>query len=345
MFHSFFRRNGLPVDELQENIRLINVGATLIGILCLIASPILVINDAEVLGYALLPITAVYFSIRLLNRIGRYDLARWALFLNFNVGTYFYLNILGHGLGMEYLYIASVLASLFLFQKLHSRILATTFVTAMVVIGDFNLILTLPELPLSEASKFWIRMVTLPGALIIIAASVFATYVRSDVRMKELQETIQIARTDEMTGLGNRFSFKQDKIHNRNVKTEAAALVMLDLDGLKSLNDTLGHRAGDDFLLYFASLLKQTFQESQAYRFGGDEFVLWVQEPADLEARLSQLVEQIKDYKADFKTGVSFGLAYGREADDVDQMIDMADIRMYQQKALHFSSGDAGLAK
>ena len=88
-----------------------------------------------------------------------------------------------------------------------------------------------------------------------------------------------LAYHDQLTGLGNRDLFEVDMrrlFETPDVfKTGQAALMFLDLDGFKQVNDTIGHDAGDELLVQTAGRLRKTLRESDSvYRFGGDEFVV-----------------------------------------------------------------------
>src|SRR6266498_632747 len=96
-------------------------------------------------------------------------------------------------------------------------------------------------------------------------------------RQEELARLEQAASTDKLTGLGNRRAFYEDlkrEIARRSRSGAFFSLVMLDLDGLKEINDTLGHPAGDERIRAVAACLQATVRGSDgAYRTGGDEFM------------------------------------------------------------------------
>ena len=103
-------------------------------------------------------------------------------------------------------------------------------------------------------------------------------------RRDELARLEQAALTDSLTGLGNHRAFHEDlerELARRDRIGSRFSVVMLDLDGLKEINDTLGHGAGDDRLRAVAECLTATLRNGGAYRTGGDEFlVLLPDEPA-----------------------------------------------------------------
>lgn len=95
---------------------------------------------------------------------------------------------------------------------------------------------------------------------------------------KELQQTRREVWTDPLTGLGNRrlFDDKFAQIYDSQHRSgQDIAVVMIDVDNFKSLNDTLGHQAGDELLRFMGELLRQCLREDDlAVRMGGDEFML-----------------------------------------------------------------------
>ena len=122
-----------------------------------------------------------------------------------------------------------------------------------------------------------------------------------------------------------------------------AAVVVLDIDDFKLINDTYGHVAGDDTLVYFANRLRSLARERSAWvgRFGGDEFVLCVPDglsDADMEA-LFREIDAIEEHVFDTEAGsfsltASCGVCFVRPDDTVRTLLDRADEAMYQAKSV-----------
>ena len=99
-------------------------------------------------------------------------------------------------------------------------------------------------------------------------------------RLRAEAEVRQLSMTDELTGVYNRRGFfllanQQLKIAKRTQMS--CCLLFADLDGLKKINDSLGHEIGDRILAEAAYILKQTFRDSDIVaRLGGDEFVIFI---------------------------------------------------------------------
>src|SRR5262249_11637801 len=96
-------------------------------------------------------------------------------------------------------------------------------------------------------------------------------------RREKLRALERAALTDSLTGLGNHRAFYEDlkrEISRRATTGSCFSVVMLDLDELKQINDTLGHHVGDDRIRGVADCLNATLRASDgAYRTGGDEFM------------------------------------------------------------------------
>src|SRR5262245_25461048 len=151
------------------------------------------------------------------------------------------------------------------------------------------------------------------------------------------------ARHDQLTGLLHHQAFVGElevELERARRYRHGVALVFLDLDRFKELNDTFGHPAGDRALTAFARLLRDSLRGSDlAGRMGGDEFAACLVE-ADEEAG-SRLLERLRDQvdelvageqlPSDF--GFSAGLAhFPEEAGDTDALFRIADQRLYEAK-------------
>ena len=138
------------------------------------------------------------------------------------------------------------------------------------------------------------------------------------------------ALTDPLTGLGNRRAF--DRALERETARAARhgrpmTLVMIDLDGLKRVNDTLGHAAGDTALLDLAAALRTVLRtEDSAYRLGGDEFAVVLADAVVLD--VGALEERIRAAGA---PPITLGIA-STPPDDPQALAQLADARLYQRR-------------
>lgn len=158
---------------------------------------------------------------------------------------------------------------------------------------------------------------------------------------KELEH---VATHDALTGLPNRLLF-QDRLEqavNRAIRSEKpGALLFLDLDRFKSINDSLGHQVGDKLLKQVAGRLQQLLRDEDTLaRLGGDEFTLVV-EGMDRPEQAVVIAEKILDafavpyafdeYKLEIKTSIGISI-FPRDGEDCDLLIKHADTAMYSAK-------------
>lgn len=145
--------------------------------------------------------------------------------------------------------------------------------------------------------------------------------------------TDMILRTDALTKLLNRHSYEEFLKH----PPLPCAVIVVDVNDFKQINDTYGHDFGDICLTTIGTLLKRAYGSSGlCYRTGGDEFMVVLSKNIDkvdsLNATMKQLMvkERAKDER---KPGVSIGYAVsGHDSDDIGELIKIADQRMYAKK-------------
>ncbi|HEX5938209.1 MAG TPA: diguanylate cyclase [Actinomycetota bacterium] len=168
---------------------------------------------------------------------------------------------------------------------------------------------------------------------------------RTADHQSELQEELrQLATVDELTGLANRRGFFALGEHELLLaaRTRAAvALLFLDLDGLKVVNDEHGHACGDQLLEEAADVIRETVRSSDlAARLGGDEFCVLLM--GDLELDAERVVERMRETEARhnaapgrrFAVSFSIGLSAvpGGRTVTLEELIDAADEAMYADK-------------
>ena len=158
-------------------------------------------------------------------------------------------------------------------------------------------------------------------------------------------EVLRIARLDALTGLVNRQVFMeavQQAINRAERGDKAFAVLFLDLDHFKDVNDTLGHPAGDELLRVVAKRLQVTIRDTDlASRFGGDEFAVLadgIDEPADAAILAEKLIAAIgKPFSVDgndIRSGASVGIAlYEGDHAAPETLMSQADVALYQAKA------------
>jgi len=146
---------------------------------------------------------------------------------------------------------------------------------------------------------------------------------------------LQLTTIDSLTGLLNRKAFYAD-INNK--PEEITALLSLDMNGLKAINDNDGHSAGDEALISLSACFARALKRWQsAYRIGGDEFVMVCRKSSHNE--VLQLVNRIKHFVAE--TEYSCAIGYGlrsNETESIDDILKESDRMMYADKARHYAN-------
>ncbi|AOV08732.1 EAL domain-containing protein [Sporosarcina ureilytica] len=165
---------------------------------------------------------------------------------------------------------------------------------------------------------------------------------------KQFEDEIQFqANHDALTGLPNRRMFNEDLTNLlEKVKSEESqnAIVFLDLDRFKYINDTLGHDAGDLLLIEVSSriknLLKRKYPSAEIYRIGGDEFTILLPNATATDSEvfardvLSEFNESFVLEDSNYFISPSIGISlFPNDGDDVNTLIKHADIAMYYVKA------------
>jgi len=161
--------------------------------------------------------------------------------------------------------------------------------------------------------------------------------------------------SDELTGLMNRrgfMTFAKRELRMNGRKRGDVMLAFADLDGLKRVNDTWGHAAGDWLISSFAGILRKTFRDTDILaRLGGDEFsVLAVDCPLSefnaVRKRINALLQELNDSSGkSWKVRVSLGFAHSAEMEGdftLSDLMTLADHRMYEEKLSHRDCRDNG---
>ena len=171
-------------------------------------------------------------------------------------------------------------------------------------------------------------------------AALVAVLIRLSLTHREsrsnLVSTRRQARTDSLTGLGNRFALHR-ALGDALDRPDPHVLLMLDLDGFKNYNDSYGHPAGDALLARLGSRLAGVAEAAGggAYRVGGDEFCVLAAQPAGRSA--GPLVDQarvaLSEQGDGFEIGASAGhAALPEDAEDAEEALRVADRRLYAEK-------------
>lgn len=163
--------------------------------------------------------------------------------------------------------------------------------------------------------------------------------VRSISKEKEL---LRQSNTDELTGCYNRRSFEADIINIDQIRDfEDLVFVTLDINGLKNVNDSLGHQAGDELILGASQCIENTFgMYGKIYRTGGDEFMgIITADSKRFKGVCEEFSDTLKRWKGMMVDNVSISYGYASIAEfpnaSINDLIKISDKRMYEAKE-HF---------
>ncbi len=180
----------------------------------------------------------------------------------------------------------------------------------------------------------------------------------TDLR-RALEDVTHAAVRDELSGLLNRRGFQEraeQALHLAQRSSKPLALVYIDLNGMKAINDQLGHAAGDRALVETAALLRETFRVSDLLaRLGGDEFVVLASdytEDDDGQAVRSRFMRNLdalnRHAERPFRLSVSLGVTIYDAAKGlrtIDDLLAESDRRMYVAKELRRFEGTQPIPK
>jgi two-component system cell cycle response regulator len=178
-------------------------------------------------------------------------------------------------------------------------------------------------------------------AVALAAASMLAVICRLAVTHRQSRENLTFsrhqARTDSLTGLGNRLKLLRDlELLRAEDETVPHLLLLFDLDGFKHYNDSYGHPAGDALLRQLGTQLHAEVEgEAMAYRMGGDEFCVLA--PWDPERAPDALIDRTRAALSSdgdgFRVGASCGFArIPAEGLEASEALRVADRRLYAEK-------------
>lgn len=192
------------------------------------------------------------------------------------------------------------------------------------------------------------------SALLLVAGLCILFFIRENMNLeREIVQYKELAMSDAHTGLVNRRGFVEQVSHLTALlqrRDESAvrpsSLVFIDLDAFKDINDTLGHRAGDEAIQLVANVLRSAFKRGSDVlaRIGGDEFAVYAVEahPSDVRSIMETVRVRYQDevsklFKAQgrempTRVSLSFGVVEHQAGNSLDACMQEADRRMYENK-------------
>lgn len=176
-----------------------------------------------------------------------------------------------------------------------------------------------------------------------VTVVIFATRKIEEEKRRE-ERLVLRSNTDELTGLFNRHAY-EDALKSYSVKSpdDNFVFVSLDVNGLKDVNDNLGHLAGDELIKGAAACMIRVFKPyGSLYRTGGDEFAIILELPdmVTIENLTKHFVEEYSNWTGKLvrKMAISYGYVTKKEMPEftVMEMVKLADQRMYRNKAKYY---------
>jgi diguanylate cyclase (GGDEF)-like protein len=178
------------------------------------------------------------------------------------------------------------------------------------------------------------------GLLLLTAFSSILLGLRrrvSAAHRSEIERLASAALTDSLTGLGNHRAFQEDvanALRDQVRSLGSVTLIMLDLNGLKAVNDAHGHQAGDDRLRLLAEALAETFRDGDStYRVGGDEFAVILPGISAWDAL--EATQRLQTVLGNHAIEVTAGIAECSQARETDDFIRDADLALIAGKRRH----------
>ncbi|RKZ71731.1 MAG: GGDEF domain-containing protein [Gammaproteobacteria bacterium] len=233
------------------------------------------------------------------------------------------------------LYLLVIITSGMTLGKITTLLVLTLIASLYLMMG----VATLASGPITL--ELFSHMMTVFSPYLIIAY--LTTMLSADLQFSKMMFK-HLSETDEMTGLMNRRSFTEiiTSEHNKSVRYKHAyAILMIDADGLKMINDEYGHEAGDKMITTLAKTLESCMRETDSLaRYGGDEFVVLLPETGKFQAEDAgeRMRKAVANTSFDMggnliKATVSIGVSsYPEDADNAEGALNMADKALYNSK-------------
>jgi diguanylate cyclase (GGDEF)-like protein len=175
----------------------------------------------------------------------------------------------------------------------------------------------------------------------VLSSALQQNFLMTHELKKSKEDAEKLARFDELTGLYNRRAFYEhgNILANHSQRNnEELAIIVMDIDNFKNINDRFGHAAGDAALKQIGKIMLQRLRKSDVFaRLGGEEFGMLL--PATSPKKAVKLAEELRRVIADtpvlfaagsFSVTASFGVTAGQS--DIDELVRHADMAMYQSK-------------
>lgn len=163
----------------------------------------------------------------------------------------------------------------------------------------------------------------------------YVMYVKA-AKLKAENKNDYLIRCDQLTGIYNRRYY--EKVLSSTKDFSKYAVILFDLNGLKVVNDQIGHEAGDELIKGAAACINSTFKDyGKCFRIGGDEFVALLTDDSNLNELIEEFEEVYHSWKGKHNQElfISYGITKASENPDktLPQLVNLADKLMYENKA------------
>ena len=308
----------------------------------------LMLRLVKCLDYILTPIAAAYVIIGQMRiRNIYYKVLLGTLFMNavFQIVSFFTgwmtvvdsNNCYSHGplyfvyMIMYFAIIILVVIEFIIYGRSFKKQNRTSLYMMMVLVMSGAL---MQELIGGEVRTVYITL-TIGITLLFIHATEF-TQLSSDEFIEQQQKQLE---TDVLTGLCSRYAYTKALDKYSSELPESFAAFSIDINDLKSVNDTLGHEAGDELICGAAGVIEKVFGKiGRCYRTGGDEFVVLVENiDGQAETKLKQLNKETSAWKGQTVKELSLSAGYALASDypelSCEKLVRESDLKMYKAKS------------
>ncbi len=159
-------------------------------------------------------------------------------------------------------------------------------------------------------------------------------FISSSMKRRNLVKMLRyMSYSDQLTKLGNRYAMNE---HIDNIPDgESVGVVFCDLTGLKWINDTMGHKAGDELILRACESLRRVFTGYELFRIGGDEFLILC--PGIEEKVLKEKVEALKKDTQQNSVNMAAGAVWQKDGKkNIDRLLSESEKLMYEDKSAYY---------
>lgn len=161
-------------------------------------------------------------------------------------------------------------------------------------------------------------------------------FITSSLKRRNLVKMLShMSYTDQLTKIGNRYAM--DEHIEKMPDGESVGVVFCDVTGLKKINDTEGHKAGDNLILRACGSLKRVFAGYMLFRIGGDEFLVLC--PGIMEEELKKKVWMLKKDIKENNVILAVGAVWQKDGKkNIDRLLSESERMMYEDKSAYYKA-------